>query len=100
MRIGWRSTLPPGKRAGFRTKLSFSALRRNLRVSTMKKLDYLCVAVALFALAVAGCKKNAEGTAVPEINGVKVDFPKFQHTFENATPEIQQGVSDTIQGVR
>lgn len=81
-------------------KLSFSGVEGNLRVSTMKKLNCLCVALALFALGVLGCKKNVEGSAVPEINGVKVDFPKLQHTFEGASPEIQQSVSETIQGVR
>ncbi|MGH7971793.1 MAG: hypothetical protein ACREIC_24030, partial [Limisphaerales bacterium] len=38
--------------------------------------------------------------AVPEINGVKVDFPKLQKAFENATGEVQQHVSDAVQGVR
>ena len=66
----------------------------------MKKLNYLCVALALFILGVAGCKKSAEGPGVPEINGVKVDFPKLQHTFDGAGPEIQQNVSETIQGIR
>jgi hypothetical protein len=66
----------------------------------MKKLNCLCVALAFVALAVAGCSKSAQAPAVPEINGVKVDFPKLQHTFESAGPEIQQNVSETIQGVR
>jgi len=66
----------------------------------MKRLNYLCVALALFIMGVAGCKKNAEAPGIPEINGVKVDFPKLQHTFDNAGPEIQQNVSQTIQGIR
>ena len=66
----------------------------------MKKLNCLCVALALVAGAVAGCNKQVQGTAVPEINGVKVDFPKFQHTFDGAGPDIQQNVSETIQGIR
>jgi hypothetical protein len=51
-------------------------------------------------MGVAGCKKNAEGPGIPEIDGVKVDFPKLQHTFDGAGPEIQQNVSETIQGIR
>jgi len=66
----------------------------------MKKLNYLCLALALLGLAAVGCKKNVEAPGVPEINGVKVDFPKLQHTFEGAGPEIQQNVSETIQGIR
>ena len=64
----------------------------------MKKLNYLCVALALFILGVAGCKKSADAPGVPEINGVKVDFPKLQHTFDGAGPEIQQNVSEPSRG--
>ena len=66
----------------------------------MKKLYCLSFALVLLGLAAAGCKKNVEGPGVPEINGVKVDFPKLQHIFDGAGPEIQQSVSETIQGIR
>jgi hypothetical protein len=66
----------------------------------MKKLNCLCVALGLALFGLAGCNKSVQGTAVPEINGVKVDFPKLQHTFDGAGPEIQQNVSETIQGIR
>jgi hypothetical protein len=67
----------------------------------MKILRYGIGAVlALSLLAFVGCKKAETVAAVPEINGVKVDFPKLQHTFENASGEIQQHVSEAVQGVR
>ncbi|HTL59063.1 MAG TPA: hypothetical protein VL361_25545 [Candidatus Limnocylindrales bacterium] len=66
----------------------------------MKKLNCLCVALALTLFAVGGCKKSADAPVVPEINGVKVDFPKLQHTFDNSSSEIQQNVSEAISGVR
>jgi|SRR5690242_5793915 len=66
----------------------------------MKKFNCLCVALALTLLAVGGCKKSSDATIVPEINGVKVDFPKLQHTFDGASSEIQQNVSEAISGVR
>jgi hypothetical protein len=66
----------------------------------MNKLNCLCVALGLALFGLAGCSKSVQGPAVPEINGVKVDYPKLQHTFEGASSEIQQHVSDTIQGIR
>jgi len=56
--------------------------------------------LALGLLAFAGCSKSAPAPTVPEINGVKCDFPKLQRTFDGASGEVQQHVSDAVQGVR
>jgi len=66
----------------------------------MKTFHCWCVIVALGFLAVAGCSKAPPAAAVPEINGVKCDFPKLQKTFEASSSEIQQHVSESVQGVR
>lgn len=66
----------------------------------MKKVNYLGLAVAFTIMAVAGCNKSAQPASVPEINGVKVDVSKLQRAFAGTSPEIQQSISDTVQGVR
>src|ERR1051326_4235602 len=66
----------------------------------MKTVKCLGVALALGVFGLTGCNKTVEGPTAPVINGVKVDFPKFQHAFEGASSDIQQSVSETIQGIR
>lgn len=66
----------------------------------MKILNYCSAILLLGFLALTGCNKSQPVAAVPEIEGVKVDFPKLQKTFENSSGEIQQHVSDAVQGVR
>ena len=66
----------------------------------MKKLSYWSAILAIGLFSFAGCNKTPPAAAVPEIEGVKVDFPKLQKTFESSSGEIQQHVSDAVQGVR
>ncbi len=40
-------------------------------------------------VAVAGCKKSEVVAPVTEYNGVKVDWPKLDSEFANASPELQ-----------
>lgn len=65
----------------------------------MLKIGFSALCAAAL-LAVIGCHKEAPAPAIPEINGVKVDFPKLQKTFENSTGEVAQHVTDAVQGVR
>ena len=66
----------------------------------MKKVNYLALLLVAALFTMVGCKKSVEMSAVPEVNGVKVDFPTLQRTFDGAPPEIQQHVSDAIAGIR
>jgi hypothetical protein len=66
----------------------------------MKVIKFCSALLILGLLAVGGCSKGPPTPAVPEINGVKCDFPKLQRTFDNSSGEIQQHVQEAIQGVR
>ncbi len=66
----------------------------------MKILSYWAVLLGIALVSLAGCSKAPPTVAVPEIEGVKVDFPKLQKTFESSSGEIQQHVSEAVQGVR
>ena len=65
----------------------------------MKKVNSVALLLVVAFITVVGCKKS-QTAAVPQVNGVQVDFPTLQRTFDGAPPEIQQNVSATIQGVR
>ncbi len=66
----------------------------------MKIFHYCSTILVLSFLAFTGCNKAPQQPSAPEINGVKVDFPKLQRAFENSSGEIQQHVSEAAQGVR
>ena len=60
----------------------------------MKTTCWTLAIVAVGLLAFAGCKR-AEQPAAPaiEYNGVKVDWPKLDTAFANASPEVLAAVS-------
>src|ERR1051326_9051702 len=64
------------------------------------KIIHTALLLTVALLSSFGCHKSADTPAVPEINGVKVDFPKLQRTFDGSSSEIQQKVSDAVAGVR
>ena len=66
----------------------------------MKLTKYCSTLLALGLMLLTSCSKAPPAPTAPEINGVKCDFPKLQKTFEASSSEIQQHVSEAVQGVR
>jgi hypothetical protein len=71
----------------------------------MKKLTCLFALLILGILTSTGCKKGGGGgdqpqLAVLEINGVKVEFGRFQAAFDSAPQEISGLVGDVRSGIR
>src|SRR5215469_2291024 len=64
------------------------------------KLFYGFLTAGLLAL--AACSKSTSGSSAPyDINGVKVDQPKFVTAFENAAPEVMGNeYGEVIEGIR
>jgi len=82
------------------TELNFSIHQRNPRPANMKVIKYCGTFLVLRLMLVTSCSKAPPTPTAPEINGVKCDFPKLQRTFEASSGEIQQHVSEAVQGVR
>jgi len=69
----------------------------------MNTTTWVCglVLAGLVVLAGPGCKKQEVHNAVPTVNGVKVDFPKLQHTFaQNTNRELQKTIIQVNTGLR
>ena len=67
----------------------------------MKTTNWVLGMLAVFLFALAGCKKTEQPVAPPrEFYGVKVNLPKLERDFTNASPEAQAGVVAIKQAFR
>lgn len=66
----------------------------------MKTLHMLLVAAAATAFAVTGCSKSEKAPTSADINGVTVDLPKLNQTFDSASPEIKSLVTQVGFNIR
>src|SRR5204863_2756635 len=58
----------------------------------MKRMNWTLVILAVCMFGAASCKKQETGGPPQEYYGVKVDWPKLNTVFSNATPEVQASV--------
>jgi hypothetical protein len=69
----------------------------------MKKLTYLFALLVVGILVSTGCKKGGGDKptfSILEVNGVKVEFGRFQAAFESAPQELSTTVGDVRSGIR
>ena len=66
----------------------------------MKTTNWIYGVLAAGLLAVAGCGQSQQAPQPIDINGVKVDLPKFQQAFATVTPELQTSLGKVIMSVR
>src|SRR5438045_5187017 len=58
----------------------------------MKTMNWILAIITVSVFGMAGCKKQQTEGPPQEYYGVKVDWPKLNIVFSNATPEIQATV--------
>ena len=67
----------------------------------MKTNQWVFTTVAVCLVAIAGCKKAEPAEGPPqEYYGVKVDLPKLDATFANASPDVLDSVAQAKHGFR
>jgi hypothetical protein len=60
----------------------------------MKTTNWVLAILAVLLLALAGCRKSEQRVAPPrEFFGVKVDLPRLDADFTDASPDVQDSVS-------
>ena len=66
----------------------------------MKTTNWIYGVLAAGLLAVAGCGQSQKAPQPMDINGVKVDLPKFRQAFATVNPELQSSLGKVTMSVR
>jgi hypothetical protein len=66
----------------------------------VKTRNWICSILAAALLTETGCGEGQKAPQPTMINGVKVDLAKFQQVFQDAGPELRNGVRKISTSIR